>query len=192
MRKNGAGSDSPRIGMPTTSYIVVGAITKAHGIRGEVSVNYHADSPRLLEGPVYLQKGNAALVPRTVAGWRKNHGMLLVRFAEITDRTAAETLRGFTLLVPESRLPEPVAGEVYLHQLLNLAVVALLPGGCEKDLGRISHIAVPAGQELWTISRDGETDILFPAVPEFVLSLDLKAGIARISPPPGLVELYRP
>ncbi len=174
------------------SYIPVGRILKAHGIRGEVSVEYHADSPRLLDGPIYLQRGTASPAPYTVAAWRKNHGALLVRFAETPDRTAAETLRGCTLLVPQDRLPEPDEGEVYLHQVLGLTVTAVSPGGAETNLGRISSIASPAGQELWTISQEGEEDILFPAVPEFVLDFDLDAGRVLIDPPPGLIELYRP
>lgn len=39
------------------------------------------------------------------------------------DRTAAEFLRGQTLLIPESALPELDEDEVYLHDMLGLSVV---------------------------------------------------------------------
>ena len=40
-------------------------------------------------------------------------------------------------------------------------------------------IATPDGKE-----------ILFPAVDQFVISIDLEEGKAVIAPPPGLIELY--
>ncbi len=177
--------------MSEVKRIPVGRITKAHGIRGEVSVEYHADSSRLLEGTVYLQKGSAPPAPYTVAGIRRSRDALLARFAEIPDRTAAELLRGCTVFVPENRLPPPGEGDMYLHQVLGLAVIQVLPDGTEKKLGRVDGIASPAGQELWTVSLEGQEDILFPAVPQFVLSFDLDAGEVRVAPPPGLIELYR-
>ncbi len=171
--------------------LLVGRIRKAHGIKGEVSVAYHADSPDLLSDGVFLQQGSQEAVFHEVASVRAHHGAILVQFADISDRNAAELLRGHDLLVPEERLPEPDDGAVYLHEILGLAVVAETEDGARTFLGTLTAITEPAGQELWAIAKDGEEDILFPAVPEFVLGFDLERGEVRVSPPPGLVELYR-
>ncbi|RXL97007.1 16S rRNA processing protein RimM, partial [Citrobacter sp. AAK_AS5] len=46
------------------------------------------------------------------------------RFAEVTDRTAAEKLRGTALTVPRSSLPPLAEGEYYHADLLGLPAVS--------------------------------------------------------------------
>ena len=177
--------------MPDSSLLPVGRIRKAHGIRGEVSVDYYADSPDLLRDGVYLRINGHDAVFHEIAAFRSHHGSLLVRFATVADRTAAESLRGYDILVPEDRLPEPDDGTIYLHEILGLRVIAEDGQGNAEDWGAITAVADPAGQELWTISKDGVEDVLFPAAPELILGFDLDKGAVRIAPPPGLIDLYR-
>lgn len=169
----------------------IGKIRKAHGIRGEVSVDYYADSPALLSEGVYLRSGSGAPVPYAIQSFRTHHGSLLVRFISIDDKNAADALRGHEMLVPEDRLPAPSDGAIYLHEIMGLRVLADKGDGTFDDVGVISAIADTAGQELWTIAAPGETDVLFPAAPEFVLGFDLVNRTVRIAPPPGLIDLYR-
>ena len=177
--------------MPDPCLLPIGKIRKAHGIRGEVSVDYYAGSPDLLSGGVYLQHGSGTPVFHEVVSCRAHHGNLLVRFAKASDRTGAELLRGSDILVPEDRLPEPDDGEIYLHEVLGLNVIAVDEKGVESHLGAITDINDSSGQELWTISETGREDVLFPAAPEFVLEFDLASRTVRIAPPPGLIDLYR-
>ena len=46
---------------------------------------------------------------------------------------------------------------------------------------------------MWSIrapQERGGAEILFPAVPEFVRSMDPDSGVVVIDPPEGLIELY--
>ena len=89
--------------------VVVGRIGRAHGIRGEVSVEPRTDEPdrRFADGAVLdtrSPRGSAPTGPErpatlTVAQSRWHQSRLLVRFAEVDDRTAAEALRGLSLVV---------------------------------------------------------------------------------------------
>lgn len=181
--------------MRTKTLLPIGRISKAHGIRGEVSVIYHADSPELLAGDVFLAPpcagdGDLAPVKTDVLSVRIDHQRLLVRFAGVSDRTAAERLRGYELLVPKEALPPLDEGEAYVHQLFGLSVRTLDENGTETELGAIAEISFPAGQELWTIKTTDGRAVLFPAVPEFVRSIDLTERRVVIAPPPGLLELY--
>lgn len=114
-------------------------------------------------------------------------GTPLIRFVEAPDRTAAEFLRGQTLLIPESALPELDEDEVYLHDMLGLSVVLDATG---QKLGVLDHVLFHGEQELWSILTPEGKDILLPAVPEFVADIDLDTEIIRITPPEGLLELY--
>ena len=89
---------------------IVGVIGRAHGVRGEVAVEPRTDEPerRFAPGQVLREEGGTRLF--TVQSVRDHSGRLLVRFAELLDRTDAEAVRG-TLLVaevePDERPAEP-------------------------------------------------------------------------------------
>ena len=178
----------------SSNLIEVGRITKAHGIRGEVSVDYNADSFELLAGSVYLRgqaaDGRASLREYKVRGMRLHKGRPLLFLQGVEDRNAAELLRNFSLLVPEERLPEPDEDEIYLRDLPGLEIFVCGGDAGKKSIGRLDSVADVAGQEIWTILTPGGKEILLPANEEFVPEINLDDGYALIDPPPGLLELY--
>lgn len=168
--------------------IEVGVLGRPHGIRGEIRVNYYAESlDLLLGGRVYLQAGNREPRRVEVESVRLHGGMPLLRLVEAPDRASAEVLRGQTLLVEEASLPEPDEDEVYLHDMLGLDVLLDEDG---SRLGTLDHVLFHGEQEIWAIVTPDGHEVLLPAVPEFVTDIDLDAGIIRIVPPEGLLELY--
>jgi 16S rRNA processing protein RimM len=67
--------------------VVVGVVTGAHGLGGEVSVQNRSDNPhRWSAGSIVLREDGAAL---TIGSSRRHGRRLLVRFDGVTDRTAA-------------------------------------------------------------------------------------------------------
>ena len=159
--------------------VEIGTLARPHGIRGEIRVNYYADSLELLRGDVvYLQAGNKPPRKMEIDTVRMHQGTPLIRFVEAPDRTAAEFLRGQTLLIPESALPELDEDEVYLHDMLGLSVVLDATG---QKLGVLDHVLFHGEQELWSILTPEGKEILLPAVPEFVADIDLDTEIIRIT-----------
>ena len=170
--------------------VPVGYISKAHGIRGELVLVLTEDLDDLA-GPVFLRhRDGGPERPFFLEHTRVHHGTLLVRLADVVTRTDAESLRSHTVLVGRDRLPASGEGAVVTDDLLGLTVFALEEDGSERPLGRIASVSAPAGQQLWSITALDGREILFPAVPEFVASIDCSAGVARIVPPPGLLDLY--
>jgi 16S rRNA processing protein RimM len=169
---------------------VVGRIIRPHGIRGEVAVDVRTDAPeeRFAVGSV-LGADPPGAVPLTVASSRWHTGRLLVRFAEIADRTEAESVRGVLLTVDaaEIALPED-EDEFHDHQLIGLAVetVAGEPVGSVTDV--LHH-----GQDLLVVepgaARRGRAEMLVPFVAAIAVEVDLAAGRLVIDPPPGLLDL---
>jgi 16S rRNA processing protein RimM len=83
--------------------VVVGRITRAHGVEGEVAVLVLSEVPeRFADGSVLLLEDGRAL---TVGSSRPHGGRLLVTFRGVEDRAAAEALRGQVLAVPGSASP---------------------------------------------------------------------------------------
>lgn len=167
--------------------VTIGTLARPHGIKGEIRVNYYAESPLLLRGEVYLQAGNQPPRKMEVDTVRMHQGTPLVRFVAAPDRTAAELLRGQEVLVPDADLPEPDEDEVYLRDMLGLSVLLDATG---EHLGVLDHVLFHGEQEVWVILTPSGREIFLPAVPEFVADIDLDAERIRITPPEGLLELY--
>ncbi|THA71337.1 ribosome maturation factor RimM [Streptomyces sp. A0642] len=166
--------------------LVVARIGRAHGIKGEVTVEVRTDEPELRLGPgAVLATEPASTGPLTIETGRVHSGRLLLRFEGVRDRTAAEALRN-TLLIAEvdpSELPEDPE-EFYDHQLMDLDVV--LADGTE--IGRITEITHLPSQDLFIVERPDGTEVMIPFVEEIVTEIDLEEQRAVITPPPGLID----
>lgn len=171
-------------------FVEMGVLGRASGIRGEIRVNWYGESPEISVGPLWLQAGK--LPPRKVqvTHARVHQGMPVIQLEGVNDRTAAEALRGQLVLMPEEALPPVTDEELYLHELIGLSVVDDATG---EPLGVLDHVLFSGDAdelEIWAIMTPKDEEILLPAVPEFVPHIDLDAGIIRVSPPEGLLELY--
>ncbi|MFD8744910.1 ribosome maturation factor RimM [Streptomyces sp. NPDC059616] len=166
--------------------LVVARIGRAHGIKGEVTVEVRTDEPELRLGPgAVLATEPAGAGPLTIETGRVHSGRLLLRFEGVRDRTAAEALRN-TLLIAEvdpAELPEDPE-EFYDHQLMDLDVV--LADGTE--IGRITEITHLPSQDLFIVERPDGSEVMIPFVEEIVTEIDLAEQRVVIAPPPGLID----
>ncbi|MEV8046671.1 ribosome maturation factor RimM [Streptomyces griseoluteus] len=166
--------------------LVVARIGRAHGIKGEVTVEVRTDEPesRLAPGAV-LATDPASVGPLTIATGRVHSGRLLLRFEGVGDRTGAEALRNTLLIadVDPEEMPED-EDEYYDHQLIDLDVVT--EDGTE--VGRITEISHLPSQDLFIVERPDGSEVLIPFVAEIVSEIDLDEQRAVITPPPGLID----
>lgn len=166
--------------------LVVGKIGRAHGIRGDVSVEVRTDEPELRLGPgAVVLTDPASVGPLTIESGKVHSGRLLLHFAGVNDRNAAEALRGTMLIAevdPEERPDDPE--EFYDHQLIGLDVV-LLDGTLVGELSEVVHLPY---QDLLTVTRPDGTEVLVPFVERIVPTIDLENQRAVIDPPPGLID----
>ncbi|QMU78914.1 ribosome maturation factor RimM [Streptacidiphilus sp. PB12-B1b] len=166
--------------------LVVARIGRAHGIKGQVSVEVRTDEPELRLAPgAVLATDPASAGPLTVADGRVHSGRLLLRFQGIDDRNGAEALRG-TLLIAEvdpAQTPDDPE-EFYDHQLIGLEVV-LADGTPVGELAAVLHL--PA-QDLLSVKRPDGSEALVPFVHEIVPEIDLDRRRAVLTPPPGLLD----
>ncbi|MFI2761517.1 ribosome maturation factor RimM [Streptomyces echinatus] len=166
--------------------LVVARVGRAHGIKGEVTVEVRTDEPELRLAPgAVLATDPASTGPLTIETGRVHSGRLLLRFAGVNDRTAAEALRNTLLIadVDPEELPEG-EDEYYDHQLIDLDVVT--EDGTE--VGRITEISHLPSQDLFIVERPDGSEVLIPFVEEIVAEIDLEEQRAVITPPPGLID----
>lgn len=146
-------------------------------------VQVRTDSPeqRFVPG---AQFGAGPRGTLTVAAVRPHAGAMLVRFDGVSDRVAAEGLRGTLLTVDVAELPALEDPEEYYdHELEGLAAVG--PDGAV--LGTIREVVhAPASDLLVLETAEGET--LVPFVRAIVPEVDLAGGRVVLDPPAGLLD----
>lgn len=98
---------------PVTLAVIIGA----HGVTGEVRLKVFSE-----DLSAYKSFNGGTLTLKSV---RHGSNGAIARIAEVTDRNAAEALRGTELTVPRSALPPLGPGEYYHADLLGLPVVSL-------------------------------------------------------------------
>lgn len=172
------------------AYVIVGRVRRSHGVRGEVVVDVMTDAPdaifasgaRLFGGSV---QGDLAPNPPTlhVEAVRPFKDALLVTFAELTDRNAADLWRDRFLLVPMDELEQPGEDEVFLHDLVGLSVE--LPQG--EPVGTVIAFYELSHALLLEIERPAGS-VLLPYNDEFVQEVDMEGKRLVVSPPEGLFD----
>jgi 16S rRNA processing protein RimM len=162
--------------------VVVGHISKVHGVRGEVVVVVLTEFPeRFAEGSVLASSdGRSFTIQRT----RDHHGRLLVKFAEVPDREAAEALRGLDLVVDEADLPELPEGRWWPSDIEGCEVVTEDGQG----LGTVAEIIFTPANDVWAVRAPDGREVLIPVIDDVLISVDVEAKRIVVREVPGLLE----
>jgi 16S rRNA processing protein RimM len=100
--------------------VTLAAVAGAHGVTGEVRLKLFGEGVAALKR--YRAFNDSALTVTKLKDDGK--GGAIARFAEVTDRNAAEALRGTVLTVPRSQMPALDEGEYYHADLIGLPAVS--------------------------------------------------------------------
>jgi 16S rRNA processing protein RimM len=167
--------------------LVVGRIGKPHGIHGEVSVEVRTDDVESRFAPgATLETDPPERGPLTVVRARPHSGRLLVAFAELTERVAAEAVRG-TLLVADSAtsIQSEDPEEYWDHDLVGLSAVTV-DGARAGEVVEVLHLP---GQDVLVVRpNDTDAELLVPFVAAIVPEVDVAGGRVVIDPPEGLFD----
>ncbi len=159
--------------------VLVGEITAPFGVRGQLKMVPLMDNPRTLAKlpQVTLRYPDGAERPDKVTSASQHGDVWLMRFEQIPDRDAAETLRDVQVYIRQSELPPLEPDAYYEHQLLGLRIVT----DKGRDLGVIEKVHFYPANDVY------ETAVaLVPGVGEIVLGVDLASGEMRVQDLPGL------
>ena len=159
--------------------ILLGEISGAHGIRGELLVRSYAGEPQDIAAYGPLEDENGARTV-TLSVVRVTPKGVIARVAGVDDRTAADKLKGLKLYVERAKLPKANEDEFYHADLIGLRVDDL--NGAE--IGAI--ISVPnygAGDLLEVRLKDSKQTELIPLTKACVPSIDFDHGIAVVVMP---------
>ena len=141
---------------PAVSRIAVGIIRRAHGIRGEVSVEPWTDSPDRfgeLRTVTLVSPDEDDTRTAEIESSREHGGRALVKFSGIDSPEATRALCGWTIEIPESDARKLAPDEYFLHDLVGLTLIDRKGEnrGVVKDVyegggGVLLNVAGPKGQ----------------------------------------------
>ena len=165
--------------------VLIGKITKPHGIRGEVKIYPYSGIPEnFLHYSRVLLAADDRAAPKEykVERARVQKNSVLVQLQGCHTRTQAETLVQQQVYVPEDDLPEPGPDEFYLRELEGLQMVT----DTGTVIGTITGILTTGAQDIVRV-EDGDREYMIPLVPEFLLAIT--GDEVRVTLPPGLLDI---
>lgn len=157
--------------------ILVGVITGAHGIRGEVKLKSFTETPDSITayGPLLTASRSRIEIEKL----RTQKDGFIATLKNVRDRNAAEALKGTELYVYRAQLPETEKDEVYLKDLIGKPVQS---NGAA--LGSIAGFQNYGAGELMELDSGLLIPIAFIASADEKISVSLPEGFLDTSEKP--------
>lgn len=146
--------------MTPRDHILVGVITGAHGIRGEVKLKSFTAEPKAIisYGPLKSASGENFEILKLKSAVDD----FICTFKSVIDRNHAEALKGTQLFVARAQLPKD---ELYLNDLLGAEVFDK-----EKRIGTVIGFENYGAGDLIDVKIEGSADtVLIPNTKIFVI-----------------------
>lgn len=163
---------------------LLGKVTGAHGLRGDLKVRPLADNSDSLLGArqVFLRAPGGESQSQVPARVTLHKGNYLLRLQGLETIEAVQPLIGCEVLMRFEDLGALPDDEFYWFQLEGMAVADQVHG----ELGAIEEIFTTAAHDIWVV-RGPRGEVLIPAVDNFIVEVDREGRRVTVDLPEGLV-----
>lgn len=168
--------------------IALGIIRKAHGVRGEASIEPWTDSLerfRQLETVTLVAPGDAKTRETRIEAVREHAGRALVKFAGLDSPEALREFYGWTVEIPESEARALEEDEYFLHDLIGLTLV----DAEGADRGVVEDAYEGGGGILLSVKRADGKRYELPFAADICVAVDLAAKTMTVALPEGIDDL---
>jgi 16S rRNA processing protein RimM len=183
-------------------WVWLARIRHPQGRKGEVLADILTDFPEkfadrkrlwlLVDADASARQVTSA-APREVeliAHWLHKGGIVL-HFAGVDSISAAETLKGLIVAIPQSERAALREDEVYTGDLIGCVLVDVAGAG-PITVGEIEGVDRTAGPVTLLVVRGAAGEVLIPFAKSYLKNIDLKARRVEMALPEGLVDLNAP
>ncbi|MGA3010836.1 MAG: ribosome maturation factor RimM [Terracidiphilus sp.] len=183
-------------------WVWLARIRHPQGRKGEVFAEILTDFPEkfadrkrlwLLADASASARPAMTAAPREVelmAHWLHKGGIVL-HFAGVDSISAAETLKGLIVAVPQAERAALAEDEVYTGDLIGCMLVDAAGAG-PVTVGEIEGVDRTAGPVTLLVVRGVAGEVLIPFAKSYLRNIDLKAKRVEMALPEGLVDLNAP
>jgi len=167
--------------------VPLGRVVSVHGLKGMLRVGL-SGHPGDLDPETFTALGEILVGGKRFVVTKASRGRkhVLLGLEGVETREQAEALVGREVQGEAGRFPALPSGEFYWFQVLGLPVVH---AGNGAVLGHLAEIWPTGAHDVYVV-RQGNREVLLPAVEEVIQEIDLQAGCLKVWPPEGLLELY--
>ncbi len=162
--------------------ILIGKITSAVGLKGEVKVYNYSDSTEIYENTPQIYVDDELMDVQSV---RTQKNMVVLKLEGFSDRTAAEKARGRQLFVTEDDLPELPEGQFYVRDLIGMEVFS----DEGQRLGPVTDVIQNTAQDIFEIEMEDGRKVLIPKVDSYVLKIDGESRRITVHLQEGILDL---
>lgn len=165
---------------PRAGFTAVGRVSRPHALHGEVRVEAFSPTAR------NIQRGRAVYVAgvrRVVLEARSDRGAWVLKLGGVTDRNAAENLRGQLLETPDAEVVRDDDDSYFVYELVGLRVFTV----AGEELGTITDVMPTGSNDVWVVKGE-RGEILVPAIGDVVERIDVGRGEAFITPLMGMLD----
>jgi 16S rRNA processing protein RimM len=167
--------------------IALGIIRKAHGVRGEASVEVWSHSPDRfadLHAVTLVSPDESQTRDTTIESVRIHAGRALVKFSDLASPEDVQTLQNWTVEIPEADARDLDADEYFLHDLVGLTLV----DADGQERGKVVEVEETAGGLLLVVDGPRRRfDVPFAAA--ICTRVDLETKTIAVSLPEGIEDL---
>lgn len=167
--------------------VVIARIVKARGVRGEIACSIETDFPARFASSsnATVRMPDGTRLALTIEKHWFHQGRVIVKFEGYDTMTAAETLVGACLVIPEGDEFQLDDDQFYERRLIGSMVITT----AGKEVGRVTRLMRTGGTDLLVIEGNGGREHLVPFANAICPEVDLVAKRITIDPPDGLLDL---
>lgn len=156
-------------GIDEPDFLVIGRLRKPHGLQDEWTLEPITDFPERIKKGRQVFLGDEK-IPLKIKQVRGHIQKMLVTFAEDISNLNELLVRNQLIYVKTSELPNLPNGVFYQHQIIGMDV----KDDSGESLGTISEILETGSNDVYIV-KNGEKEILIPALQSTILKIDPKS-----------------
>ncbi|MBI5825290.1 MAG: 16S rRNA processing protein RimM [Chloroflexi bacterium] len=151
-------------------YLAIGFLRRPHGVSGEIIMDLHTDFPERIKAgrKIYIGDDHEAA---TFGSVRVHGNGLLVSLRGYDTPETAGRFRNQWVYVKAKDVPPLPEGQHYKYELIDLDVV----DDNGNALGKLVEILETGANDVYIVRDESGKEILLPAIPSVILSVDMEA-----------------
>jgi len=168
--------------------IAVGVIRKAHGVRGEASVEPWTDDLERfddLESVTLVAPDESHTREVTVESVRIHAGRALIKFSGIDAPEVVQTLHNWTVEISEDEARQLEEDEYFLHDLVGLTLI----DAEGRERGVVTDTFEGGGGILLNVKRPDGKEFELPFAADLCTEIDLEGKQITVALPEGIDDL---
>jgi len=169
----------------TEQYVLLGKITKARGLRGEVKVFSFSGQPENFSGykeVILVNSAGQLSSALKIEKFRIQGKTVIVQLETVTSRDQAEKIEGMGVLIDKNLLPETAEDEFYWYQYEG----KLVSDQNGRTIGKVESLFNNGAQDVMVV-KSGQEEFLIPITKNIIVEESAEELI--VNPPPGLLDL---